>query len=82
MVVPGVNVHDTRLLELTLESVVVERPDGGDEWPQHLCLNKGYDNPTGHRAVAAHGHRQPIRRIEEVKLDAKGEKRFRPAAGW
>ena len=82
MVVAGANVHDTKLLELTLESVVVERPDGGDEWPEHLCLDKGYDNPTGHRAVAAHGYRGHIRRIGEEKLDATGEKRFRPAAGW
>ena len=78
----GANVHETKLLELTLESVVVERPDGGDRRPQHLCLDKGYDNPTGHRAVAAHGYRGHIRRIGEEKLDAKGENAIRHAAGW
>ena len=81
MVVAGANVHDTKLLELTLESVVVQRPDGGDAGPQHLCLDKGYDNPTGHGAVAAHGYRGHIRRIGEEKLDAKGEKRY-PARRW
>ena len=72
VVVSGANVHDTKLLELTLESVVVERPHAGDEQVQHLCLDNGYDNPTGHRAVAAHGYQGHIRRIGEEKLDAKG----------
>ena len=75
MVVAGANVHDTKLLAMTLESVVVERPDGG-EGTQHLCLDKGYDNPAGRQAVAAHGHRGHIRRIGEEQLDAKGVKRY------
>ena len=81
VVVAGANVHDTKLLEMTLKSVFVERPDGGDRQPQHLCPDKGYGNPTGHRAVAAHGYRGHIRRIGEEKLDAKGEKRY-PARRW
>ena len=76
--VAGANVHDTKLLALTLESIVVERPDTGN---QHLCLDKGYDNPTGHEAVAIHGYRGHIRRIGEEKLDAKGERRY-PARSW
>ena len=81
VVVAGANVHDTKLLALTLESIVVERPDGIDEWTQNLCLDKGYDNPTGHRAVSAHGYRGHIRRIGEEKLDAQGVKRY-PARRW
>ena len=80
VVVAGENVHDTKPLALTLESIVVERPEGSDEWPQHLCLDKGYDNPTGHRTVAAHEYRGHIRRIGEEKLDAKGVERY-PARG-
>ena len=76
VVVAGPTSTTPSSLELTLESVVVERPDGGDRRPQHLCLDKGYDNPTGHRAVVAHGYRGHIRRIGEEKLDAKGEKRY------
>ena len=81
MVVAGANVHDTKLLALTLESIIVERPEGGDEGIQHLCLDKGYNNPTGRRAVAAQGYRGHIRRIGEEKLDARGVKRF-PARRW
>ena len=52
VVVAGVNVRDTKVLSMTLERVVVERPNTGIE---HLCLDKGYNNPKGHEAVAAHG---------------------------
>ena len=73
MVVAGANVHDTKLLAMTLENVVVERPDARDVGPQHL---RGYDNPTGHQAVAAHGYWGQIRRIGVEKLDDKGAKRY------
>ena len=81
MVVAGANVHDTKLLAMTLESIVVGRPDLGDDGTQHLCLDKGYDIPTGHQAVASHEYRGHIRRIGEEKLEAKGEKRY-PARRW
>ena len=42
VVVAGANVHDTKLLRPTLESIVVDRPEG----TQNPCLDKGYDNPT------------------------------------
>ena len=72
--VAGANVHDTKLLEATLEAIVVQRPQPTDEAPQHLCLDKGYDNPTGHQAAAAYGYQAHIRRIGEEKLDSSGEK--------
>ncbi len=79
--VAGANVHDTKLLEATLEAIVVERPQPTDQAPQHLCLDKGYDNPTGHQAAAAHGYQAHIRRIGEEKLDSSGEK-TQPARRW
>ena len=81
VVLAGANVHDTKLLAITLESIVVERPDSYGEGTQHLCLDKGYDNPTGHQAVAAHGYRGHVRRIGEEKLDPQGVKRY-PARRW
>lgn len=81
VVVAGANVHDTKLLEATLEAVVVERPQPTEENPQHLCLDKGYDNPTGHQAAAQHRFQPHIRRIGEEKLDAFGQKRY-PARRW
>ena len=81
VVVAGANVHDTKLLKQTIESIVVERPAPVPKSPQHLCLDKGYDNPTGHRTVAETNYQPHIRRIGEEKLDEKKRKR-RPARRW
>ena len=82
VVIAGANVHDTKLLAATLDAVVVARPKPTPERPQHLCLDKASDNPTGEEAVAAHGYVPHIRRIGEEKLDpATGEQRF-PARRW
>lgn len=81
IVVAPANVHDTKLLERTLEAVIVKRPRPTRDRPQHLCLDKGYDNPTGHKAVAAHHYTPHIRRIGEEKLDA-AKRRRHPARRW
>lgn len=81
VVIAGANVHDTKLLEKTLDHVIVERPEPTPEAPQHLCLDKAYDNPTGHQAVANHDYQPHIRRIGEEKLDRRGRKRH-PARRW
>jgi len=81
VVVAGANVHDTKLLEKTIEAIVVERPEPTANSPQHLCLDKGYDNPTGHAAAEAANYTPHIRRIGEEKLDKKGRKR-RKARRW
>ena len=81
MVVAGANVHDTKLLRQTLENIVVARPDGPGKSPENLCLDKGYDNPTGRAAAADGGYWAHIRRIGEEKLDGQGVKRH-PARRW
>ena len=78
--IDGANVHDTKLLERTIEAVVLERPDP-EEVIQHLCLDKAYDNPTGEGACEAGGYVPHIRRIGEEKLDEAGLKRH-PARRW
>ena len=77
VVVAGANVPDTKLLRPTLESLVVDRPED----VQKLCLDKGYDNPTGHGTVADAGYQPHIRRIGEEKLDQSVEKTH-PARRW
>lgn len=39
----GANTHDKRLVEATLESMPIERPEPTASAPQHMCLDKGYD---------------------------------------
>lgn len=72
--IDGANVHDTKLLAETIEAIVVERPDPR-ELARHLCLDKGYDSPTGEAACAAAGYVPHTRRIGEEKLDQAGLKR-------
>jgi putative transposase len=81
IVVAPANVHDAKLLEATIESIVVERPEATEQQPQHLCLDKGYDNPTGRDAAGSDGHTPHIRRIGEEKLDQRQRKRH-PARRW
>ena len=81
VVVAGANVHDTKLLARTIEAIVVERPEPTPDDPQNLCLDKGFDNPTGRTAAAEAKYIPHIRRIGEEKMDEKKHKR-RPARRW
>jgi putative transposase len=77
VVIAEANMHDTKLLAATLDAIVVERPRSTPERPQHLCLDLGYDNPTGASAVASHHYVAHLRRIGKEKLDlVTGEQRF------
>ncbi len=81
MVIAGANVCDDKLLAQTLDAVVVERPKPTEEAPQHLCLDKGYDNKGSREIAAERGYVPHIRRIGEEKKDEAGEKRY-PARRW
>lgn len=80
VVIAGANVNDHTLLEATIDAIVVARPDRGAV-VQHLCLDKAYDNKTGHGVCAQAGYVAHIRRIGEEKLDTRGVT-TRPARRW
>ena len=65
----------------TIEAIVVERPAPSEGAPQHLCLDKAYDNPTGHEAVERFGYIGHIQTIGEEQLDEEQEKTY-PARRW
>jgi putative transposase len=77
VVVAGANVHDARLLEETIHAVVVQRPDDSEVPQQHLCLDKGYDNPTGRAAASSGGHVPHVRPIGEDRPKRNGDRRRR-----
>jgi putative transposase len=79
-VVEGANVNDHKLLEATIEAIVIERPDP-TEVVQHLCLDKAYDNRPTEGVCARSGYVPHIRRIGEEKLDGTGRKTH-PARRW
>ena len=42
IVISGANTHDIKLLEETLDHIVVLRPKLDEQHPQNLCLDAGY----------------------------------------
>lgn len=78
VVIAGANVHDTKLLEATIEAIVVKRPEPTQQNPQNLCLDKGYDNPTGRAAVSNHEYTPHIRKIRDEKPIPRGKKKHKP----
>jgi len=81
VVVAGANVHDTKLLQATIEAIVVNRPSVRQASPQNLCVDKGYDNPTGRASAEQNGYVAHIRRIGEERPAYKPGKRGR-ARRW
>lgn len=80
--IAGANRPDCKMLSETINAIVVERPDPA-VFEQNMCLDKGYDNPSGHTAVQDAGYIPHIRRIGEEKLDPNDPRRKnRPARRW
>ena len=79
--ISGANTPDCKLLAVTLDAIVVERPAPTQEAAQHLCLDKGYDNPSGEQAALEAGYVPHIRRIGEEK-DAPNQPQKHPARRW
>lgn len=46
VVLSGANTHDIKLLEATLDGMVISRPAVCEEHPQNLCLDAGYTGST------------------------------------
>ena len=82
VVIAGANVLERRLLAATIESIVVERPEPTKDEPQHMPLDKAYDNPTGEGAATAAGYTPHIRRIGEEKKGCDRSQGHKPRDGW
>ncbi len=65
----GANIPGTRLLAATIEAIVVERPKS--DRPQHLCLDKGYDNRTGWGVVVKYDYEPQIQLIRDLRTPRK-----------
>ncbi len=60
--VSGANTHDMKLVEPTLENMMVERPKPTKMRPQNMCLDKGFDFPEIDELVAEWGYTGRIAR--------------------
>lgn len=77
-VIGGANVNDHKLLEATIEAIVVKRPKPTEEEPQHLCLDKAYDNAGTAEVVDTHNYTPHIRRIGEEQAPRRKHRGARP----
>ena len=59
-----------KLLEVTLDQIVVERPDTEAKPKQHLCADKAYTGQSAHKAIVAR-HYVPhvVQRGEEIRFE-------------
>jgi transposase len=68
LTVEGANRHDKRLVEATLESIPVDRPEPTEEHPQGMCLDRGYDYDDTRASVEEFGFTAHVRaRGEEAR---------------
>jgi putative transposase len=68
LAVEGANRHDKKLVEATLESIPVERPEPSAEKPRGMCMDKGYDYDDPRDLVREFGFTAHVRaRGEEAK---------------
>lgn len=65
--IAGANVPDAKLLDATIEAIVLERPEPEPGFEQHLVLDKGYDNDTGYLACIDHGYTPHIALIRDER---------------
>ena len=70
IVLDGANRHDSKLLEDTLDDIVLARPEVTEEHPQNLCLDADY---TGKQDAVTNRHYKPhiVSRGEEKQQKEK-----------
>lgn len=69
LAIAGANRNDMKLVRMTLENIVVERPEPTDDRKQNMCLDKGYDFNEVRETLEEFGFTAHIRaRGEEAQL--------------
>jgi transposase len=78
VVVAGANTNDHKLMRDTIEALAVARPHPTAQWPQHLCLDKGYDYNEPRELAAEFGFTLHLRtRGEETQAKRQAGARAR-----
>jgi len=80
LVVTGANRHDVSQLQTVLDSIVIQRPDIF-EYPQHLCLDKGYAGEPALEIVVLRGFIPHIKSRGQEK-DEKEKNPANKARRW
>lgn len=67
--VAGANRNDMKLLAVTLDGVVLARPESTEHAPQHLCLDAGYDFDVCRAEAQARGYAPHMRSRGEERAE-------------
>jgi putative transposase len=81
LAVEGANRHDKKLVEPTLESIPVARPEATTAEPQGMCLDKGYDYDDTRDLVREFGFTAHVKARGEEAKELKREAGFK-ARRW
>jgi transposase len=81
LAIEGANRHDMKLVQPTIESMVIERPEPSEERPQGMCLDKGYDYDEVRAILQVFGFTAHIRARGEEAQALKREAGFK-ARRW
>jgi len=79
--VSGAQTHDVKLLEPTLDNVVVERPRGPHAPVQHLCADKAYAGQLAQETMIQHNYIPHVRQRGEESEAKKRHRNYR-ARRW
>ncbi|MHB1936494.1 MAG: transposase [Acidobacteriaceae bacterium] len=77
----GANVHDVKLLTVTLNQLVCQRPKPRKGRPQRLCADAGYKGDPARKAAMARHYRPHIKQRKE-EADAKRYQTGHKARRW
>jgi putative transposase len=81
LVASGANVHDVKLLTITLDKMVCKRPKPRKGQPQRLCADAGYKGDPATKAVLARRYWPHIKQRKE-EAHAKLQKPAYKARRW
>jgi hypothetical protein len=79
LAIDGANRPDMKMVEATLQSIPIERPEPSPEQPQNLCLDKGYAYDEVRETVQEFGFTAHIppkgKQAQKVKRKARQKAR-------
>ncbi len=81
LAVDGANRHDCKMVEATIDSIPVERPEPTEQDSQGMCLDKGYDSSEVRDLVKEFGYTAHIHSRGEEAQAIKREAGFK-ARRW
>lgn len=81
LAIDGANRHDSKLVQATIESIAIERPEPTEQEPQGMPLDKAYDSDEVRDLVKEFGYTAHIRARGEEAQAIKHEAGFK-ARRW